>query len=76
MILNSDLSYSFKFAVHQSLPLTREVARSAGGREKQELSTIFSPPVSSADSPLVRGGQLGAAIKRSDKLEFEEGICF
>ena len=35
----------------------REVARSAGGREKASNTSIFSPPVTYGDSPLVRGGQ-------------------
>ena len=66
---------------HQSLPLTREVASpngEDGGRENVGFSVllgqirnfkVFSPSVSFADSPLVRGG-LGDT-ERHDKLKFE-----
>ena len=59
MNLNFSLSSCCTGAGAPCLPLTREVPRRGGGREIRCDSLLFSPPVSFADSPLVRGG-LGA----------------
>ena len=45
----------FQICTIPCLPLMREVARSAGGREKQITPIYFSPSVSYADSSLIRG---------------------
>ena len=65
-------------AVEHSLPLRREVARRSrdGGREKFAIlltrhvfCRVFSPPVSFADSPLVRGGFSGSATPKLFALQ-------
>ena len=72
---NSGLSLCFDRRTIQSLPLMREVSKIYlifdGGREKYRYTSVFSPPVTFGDSPLIRGG-LGALhhFKLLDKLEF------